>query len=302
MKEFEDILDNDADPTNVAYMAGAAEAGNVELAHRTVVVLVAKSAAQYWVRDLRVCQSSPARILWFPFRHPELECPDRKRMAADLLDLPLPWLGNASFKIRIMLMPDVIHSAETGKCTPRVYRLMCAVREVWHADVQEVEGLNNVIKSITNRVPPIELPFVASRFSNGKAVHSQSGRSQRENVLSILDHASEHHNSMAYNWLDEQPRFMPVSWGSSVMPPLRNFVDELPALVEASDDEGEALDEPLAVPPAPAVLPAPLSMPPPPPPPPAAAPTGVPPVEPAGLVGVADVPAGIMSNAPSRLQ
>ena len=81
--------------------------------------------------------------------------------------------------------------------------------------MQDVEGLNNVVKCITSRAPRIQLGLLASRLSLSKRIHENAiNMKARERLLLALEDVQTHYKTQAFEWLDTQKeRWLPLTHG-----------------------------------------------------------------------------------------
>lgn len=68
-------------------------------------------------------------------------------------------------KIRTILKDELNVAKTSGKCPQKLYAVVFAIGQKMFSDVQEMEGLNSLVKLIGNRAPNISLELLSSRIS-----------------------------------------------------------------------------------------------------------------------------------------
>ena len=148
----------------------------------------------------------PFQLAWMVARFPDVVCPLRQLCATDVLAAQP--LNNPSFaatccKVRQLFLVCFQHSAATGLCTVQL-RAFCA--DLFHmraCDTQELEGCNNIIKTIAKLAPNISWRLMASRVTVKKAAAVCRPKEDRtalvHDAAEVLSESTDFHND-ANRW------------------------------------------------------------------------------------------------------
>jgi hypothetical protein len=108
--------------------------------------------AQRSENRLRLCYSKPDEF-----------CDFRKAVAAELSATPDDGLDDMTRKIKHHFGDQLMHSAQTGFIHCDLHQLLDDIFEMFMTDTQEVEGINSIIKKITDIAPAIKLALLSDR-------------------------------------------------------------------------------------------------------------------------------------------
>ena len=102
-------------------------------------------------------------------------CRRRKRdlsegLAKTVMDTADPDLDINTRKLKTRLRADFAEAAASGMCPARLFVVASALRRKLKADVQEIEGINSLIRIQGERSPHISLELLSSRICIKKAL------------------------------------------------------------------------------------------------------------------------------------
>ena len=129
-----------------------------------------RNHADFYCRILQQVAQDPLNLLLLAKEKPTQFCPDRQRICERLLDRADEPLHPAALKIKLAFRDDVHECARTGRLRAPLYSLMRLVSLRWHAHVQDIEGINNIIQSVARRAPRISLPLLDARVAIRKYI------------------------------------------------------------------------------------------------------------------------------------
>ena len=154
--------------------------------------------------DWRVMQrvsALPMRLLLFGAEPSNYACPRRQQLASDLLATPDDQLHATARNVKLLFRTSLEFTAATGQIYTPLFVIWRIAAQMWSGDSQEIEGVNNMIKSITTMAPGISLSLLDARVSTRKdaGIGSRSRKvtrwrqvSQRaeEMIADAVDHVS----------------------------------------------------------------------------------------------------------------
>ena len=150
--------------------------------------LVLRAIANYEKRVGQPCDSFPAKLLWFGWGTPESPCPQRERLAKELIfwsEENAAWATHAGApehpgvakgalhptarKTWLLFEPEIrCCAAAEGRVSPLLFVPYRTLAESWRADSQDLEGVNSMISFQTRCCPGIKFPLVDARVGNRK--------------------------------------------------------------------------------------------------------------------------------------
>jgi hypothetical protein len=91
-------------------------------------------------------------------------------LGAHLLETADEDLESCARKVKRLFLDDVTVVRDTGTCPDDLWLLFRTVGLIFKADVQELEGVNSMIKGINSRCPNLTLPLLDARIKIKKAL------------------------------------------------------------------------------------------------------------------------------------
>ena len=136
-----------------------------------VFLCIHRVQSAYQRRILDRLQNPLVQSLWIGYRMPHEECLERLRYAKTVLETDDASLHVTVRKIKTVMRRELEHIVATnGCCTMVVYTAFRLLSMWWRADVQEIEGLNSIIKWILRNSPSISLALLDARVANSKSL------------------------------------------------------------------------------------------------------------------------------------
>ena len=163
------------------------------------VCLLNEIAADYNMRIMLLVTELPLTLCWLVYRPFGEPCPERKRIAATLLDLLKQSNMDESFliknkhlqtpwKIVTRFAAELTVAYLEGTITRGLhFFLVCVVRQL-SSDTQEIEGINSIIKHIKDVAPSIGLFLLNARTINKKTLDLSSGDPEQVVRALVLNH------------------------------------------------------------------------------------------------------------------
>ena len=126
---------------------------------------------------------------WLQKSRPNVPCEHRHRVAREILAADPSDLEVNALKVRNLCPHDMRQAAETGMCGSKLYSIAKTIAYKSIAGIEELEGLNNLIKLQGNRSPNISLELLDARMCNKKRVGQDVilERSSLKTVLPVAD-------------------------------------------------------------------------------------------------------------------
>ena len=128
----------------------------------------------------------PFLLTWMVARSPDVVCPVRLQTAIDFLAAQPgtdPSFNATCCKVRTLFLSCFQYSATTGLCTFQLHLFLTELFGMWTCDTQEVEGVNNIIKTIAKLAPNISWRLMASRVTVKKAAATCQSRDARTQLV-----------------------------------------------------------------------------------------------------------------------
>ena len=141
-----------------------------------IVTLVIQGASGYWWRIVLPSTTLPLSILLLIKSPRDVVCRERMGVAAEILDTAdcclVRMRSDVALKMQHVFRTDLEFAKTHGLLTNRLWAFVTLARGVMSHATQDVEGLNSIIKHITDIAPYMQLPLVNSRLSlkKGKRV------------------------------------------------------------------------------------------------------------------------------------
>ena len=95
-------------------------------------------------------------------------CEERIGVASEIIRTDDEELPLVVRKIKLMFRSDLELAAGTGLLALPLFVIMRIIAQRWRGDVQAIEGINNIIKSITTLCPGIEMNLLDARVASRK--------------------------------------------------------------------------------------------------------------------------------------
>ena len=197
-KEFEALVAGDAE-INQAIRLGGSSANACAL-NEFAVLCILNASASFERRIHRSLRRFPCLLLWFAAHPPTTPCSQRERIAKLILDTPPSDLEINARKIRLLCDSDLRQAAAHGTTGIFLFTLVKCISISIKADVQEIEGINSMIKRIGERAPNMSLELLWARIAIKKRLNndvrtkgrpSSSWAARRDNASMILDVATD---------------------------------------------------------------------------------------------------------------
>ena len=126
-----------------------------------IVLLGINISSNYDRRVHKLATAFPIKMLRMAKSNRDLVCPDRQAVAQEVIVLALPEINTK--KLRRACLPDFKLAARTGRLGPMLFSILSALATQLNGDIQNLEGVNSIIKTIGNRCTHISLALMSSR-------------------------------------------------------------------------------------------------------------------------------------------
>eukprot|EP00959_Pyramimonas_sp_CCMP1952_P405423 8497037-Pyramimonas_sp.AAC.1 len=127
-------------------------------------------AAGFHMRASLIYRRYPYLLLWLVKSDAESYCEDRRACAAHLLAAPRDALDDATQKLRALFRRELECAKDSGTLPCHLYLLLVDIGLQWTTNTQELEGMNNVVKSIGRSAPHIGWPLLSARLTSKKDI------------------------------------------------------------------------------------------------------------------------------------
>lgn len=127
--------------------------------------LATRNQADYHIRIHQNICTDPCQLLWFAKQPADTECNGRRELCQRLVRTDDSKLHITAKKIKMLFGPDICQGARDGTISQPLYAALRLVCMKWRVDVQEIEGINNIIQVIASRAPRISLPLLDARVA-----------------------------------------------------------------------------------------------------------------------------------------
>ena len=128
---------------------------------------VLKLAANWQRRVMEVVESFPCRLLLLAKDRPEMDCPERRTVAAEIAAGNFD-ASSAVGKLEALFGPETEHARCTGEVCAVLFQLICDMGRVWNTDVQ-IEGCNNTIQHISKLALSMSWILLSARVMTPKS-------------------------------------------------------------------------------------------------------------------------------------
>ena len=142
----------------------------LSVAQNVAYKLACRNQADYESRITSRCKSDPLRLLNLCKQERSASCDLRRNICNELLGRSDDKLHPAAMKLKWLFHDDIEECARTGQLHSPLHSFIRLVACRWVADVQEIEGIHNIIQSICRRAPSISLPLLDARVGLRKAL------------------------------------------------------------------------------------------------------------------------------------
>lgn len=139
-----------------------------------IMILCIEGRCEYEMRVMNQIQDFPLKLGWMvhmPYNSP---CERRKSVAKDLLALSAEHgqRDGLSYNLALLFQHDLTIARDTGTIRPDLFELLRCVFRMIHPGTQEIEGINSLVKHITDLAPSIGVRLLTSRIvSNNSLPH-----------------------------------------------------------------------------------------------------------------------------------
>ena len=174
-------------------------------------------------------------MCWFQKSRPNVPCEHRQRVAREILAKDPADLEANALKVRNLCPHDLQQAKETGTCGLKLYSISKTIAYKAIANIEELEGLNNLIKLQGTRAPNISLELLDARMCTKKRLGSEANleRASLQTLLPIagavqkecLSHACELEPSPEELGYLQGQRWTPPQGDPRTLPPTK-LVDE----------------------------------------------------------------------------
>ena len=143
-----------------------------------IFTIVLRNACVFDFRVVKPGQTYPRRIFLLLKDHPDTATEFRKNEAQHLLDCRN--LDSNTRKLRNVLHKSICVAAAEGILQPEAYNYLRLLATTITGDTQEIEGMNNVAKSIVRLAPKVALSLVSCRLTFKKLLGLGKARAKRQ--------------------------------------------------------------------------------------------------------------------------
>ena len=123
--------------------------------------------------DLRIAQKIkgyPHKLLLLAKSPHTTVCESRRMLCQTLMSTSNDLLHITALKVKWCFAAELTHSAQFGTLCLDLWVIIWSICVSWRPDVQEIEGVNNVIQQLCNKCPHIALPLVDARVALCKQI------------------------------------------------------------------------------------------------------------------------------------
>jgi hypothetical protein len=163
MKKLADMCDQECwpewvDPTLI-------DPSLVDRCRDIALRIALRNESDYQIRIHQHIQQEPCRLLWFAKADPDIYCKERQELCQFMRDTTNMQLHITARKVKQLFPADIANGANTGKVSLALYSAMRLIALKFKIDVQEIEGINNVIQQVAKKAPRITLPVLDARVA-----------------------------------------------------------------------------------------------------------------------------------------
>lgn len=109
-------------------------------------------------------------MFWMIKEDADVPSDKRREIAQEMLDTPLTELDVNTRKIRQMCYPDVVIAATQGTNSLMLDTILRTIGQRLQPDVQDVEGINSLLKMMGKRSPNMSAALLSSRVAIKKSI------------------------------------------------------------------------------------------------------------------------------------
>ena len=226
--ECSDLLNKErwSDVIDATAVDGLAFAHVAEL-DNVVVMMLCHSAAEYDIRFGSLSGRYPCRLLLLVKSRPDVKCEIRRSICTELLEHDPEQLEPSTLKITIILAKQLQDGKSTGMLHQKIFDTVHGLARHWRGCTQDIEGVNNMLKSLINRAPAISLQLASARLAIGKSLSmmSPNGASSpkwsdvKDVVATVVDECVRHFDR-AEDIIEEETRWgAPIPADVQMLPP-----------------------------------------------------------------------------------
>ena len=73
-----------------------------------------------------------------------------------------------ALKVRVLFINELTDTKITGMVPCYLYGIFYVIASMWRCDVQDIEGMNNILQMVARKAPAISLPLLDARVANRK--------------------------------------------------------------------------------------------------------------------------------------
>ena len=133
-------------------------------AERTRTCLLMQYLADYDRRIVGACRGPLLRVLRLADAHPDGVDEGRRSICMEVLQTEKGAGHTTIFKLKDAFRFDFEHAAATGQIPKVLYHYVTLLATLWNADVQEIEGINSLVKLQCKKAPRISLAVLDARI------------------------------------------------------------------------------------------------------------------------------------------
>ena len=122
-------------------------------------------AVCFQLRIAKVLRSYPLRIFTLVHTYHDIECPMRKLVCAEVLDLPIWILTDSIVKLRDRYRNHFEFGKRKGQLDKHLWDLLLSMGERLRAHTQDIEGANNFLKEVCKRCPWLDVTTLSYRLN-----------------------------------------------------------------------------------------------------------------------------------------
>ena len=135
----------------------------VQTCRNIALKLALRNQADYHMRIHQLCDLAPFKLLHIAREEADVCCNRRKEICQWMLDTDDLNLHLVARKVKKIFHDEVVQGAESGTVGMQLWTAIRLVVVKWRPDVQEVEGINNIIQQVVRAAPRVTLPLLDAR-------------------------------------------------------------------------------------------------------------------------------------------
>ena len=121
--------------------------------------------SDYFLRVLLPCRTFPRLLMWLIYKQPNVPCEERQTCASELLKGRVNG-DRTTEKCVAIFARELEHAAKTGLCDEAMWQQLADVADLWIGHTQDIEGINNTIKTVTRIASNIKWPLMSARITS----------------------------------------------------------------------------------------------------------------------------------------